>query len=78
MESNDEVERRAGAPIKLSRLQELLTRLEVNFQAHHFNSVRASFITSSAENVLAVPFSTSARRRSDSLSQASPESASPP
>ena len=53
-----------------NRLQELFTRFGMNFQAHHFNSVRASFITSSAGNVLAVPLSTSPRRCSDSLSQA--------
>ena len=56
--------------IKRNRLQELFTRFGMNLQAHHFNSVRASFITSSTGNVLAVPLSISPRRRSDSSSQA--------
>ncbi len=63
--------------IKRNSLQELFSRFGMNFQAHHFKSVRASFITSSAGNVLAVPLSISPRRRSDSLSHALSEFGSP-
>ena len=49
----------------------------MNFQAHHFNSVRAFMITSSAGYERAVPPSISPRRRSASLSQAASELASP-
>ncbi|MHB8478322.1 MAG: hypothetical protein ACYDBZ_18810 [Steroidobacteraceae bacterium] len=37
--------------VKRSRLEKLFARFGMNFQAHHFNSFRASFITSSAGNV---------------------------
>src|SRR3984885_3383209 len=63
--------------IKRNRLQKLFAGFGTNFQAHHFNSFRASFITSSAGNVRAVPLSISPRRRSDSSSQAASEFASP-
>jgi hypothetical protein len=37
--------------IERNRLQKLVARFGMNFQAHHFNSFRASFITLSAGNV---------------------------
>jgi hypothetical protein len=58
-------------------MQKFRPRLGMNLQAHHFKSVRASFKTSSAERVLAVPFSISPRRRSASLSQSASEFVSP-